>query len=156
MADTQAPLLSWSAYEFEKKERHRDWHWYAGLAFGLAAIVAFFYGNIFFGIFLVIAGAVVIIYAFRDPKLLAITLVEKGITVNEEQIAYEKIEQFWLDETDKPDKLLLHVNGSFVPTVTLPLNGVSADAVRAVLKGKVKEEEIKESRSYKLFDTLGF
>jgi hypothetical protein len=155
MADT-APTLSWSAPEFEKKDRHPDWHWYTGLVFALAAVISFFYGNIFFGIFLVIAGAVVILYAFRDPKTLSIKLVEKGIMVNEELIPYEKITQFWLDETDKPDKLLLRVSGSFVPTITLPLEGVTADTVRAALKDKIKEEFIRPSNSEKLFDKLGF
>jgi hypothetical protein len=158
MADTTSstPILTWSAHEFEKKSRHPDWHWYVGLVFGIAAVLAFFYGNLFFGIFLVIAGAVVIIYAFRDPKLLVVAIGEKGITINNELLPYERITQFWLDETGKPDKLLLRVNGYFVPTITLPLEGVTADVVRAALVGKAKEEAVQESNSVKLFDRIGF
>lgn len=148
--------LSWSVHEFEKKERHPDWMWYVGLVFGLTAVIAFFYGNIFFGIFLCIAGAVVILYALQQPKLLIIAIEEKQLSVNAEGIPYEKITQFWLDETGKPDKLLLRVQGSFVPVISLPLEGVSAEAVRAALAPKLKEVEMRESTSVKLFDRIGF
>jgi len=41
-------MISWSTLEFEEKDRHPDWLWYAGLLFGIAATISFFYGNIFF------------------------------------------------------------------------------------------------------------
>ena len=149
--------ISWTVNEFEKKDRHPDWIWYAGLLFGLAAAIAFFYANIFFGIFLCIAGVVVIISARQEPKLLSIELGEKALTINGDALPYEKVVQFWLDETDKPDKLLLRVRGSFMPLLSLPLEGVSAEAVRDALAAKeIKEELIHESTSVKLFDRIGF
>ncbi len=148
--------ISWSTHEFEHKERHPDWLWTVGLVFGLAAVVSFFYSNIFFGIFLCIAGAVTIIYARQRPKLLSITIVEKGIGINGDLIPFEKITQFWLDESGKPDKLLLQVQGSFVPVLSLPLEGVTAETVRAALKPHIQEVFIRESRSVKLFDRFGF
>lgn len=151
-----SPTLSWSAHEFEHKERHPDWLWTVGLVFALGATVAFFYGNIFFGIFLVIAGAVTIIYALQKPKLLSIEIKEKELAINGEPIPFEGITQFWLDETSKPDKLLLQVKGSFVPILSFPLDGVTAEAVRAALKPHVPEAFLRESRSIKLFDRFGF
>ncbi len=150
------PTISWSAQEFEEKNRHPDWHWTVGLVFGLAAVISFFYGNIFFGIFLVIAGAVMIIYARQKPKLLAVTIDEKGVTINGDLIPRDKITQFWLDETDKADKLLLQVKGSFIPVISLPIVGVVTESVRAALKPHVKEEVLHESRSIKIFDRFGF
>jgi len=150
------PILSWSTHEFEKKERHPDWLWTAGLVFGLAAVVSFFYGNIFFGIFLVIAGVVTIMYALRHPKLLVVSIGEKGLSINGDLIPFEKVLQFWLDETDKPDKLLLRVRGSFVPTISIPLEGVTIEKVRDALKPHIKEEALRESTSVKIFDKFGF
>ena len=153
--------LSWSALEFEKKDRHPDWLWYVGLVFGLAAVISFFYGNIFFGIFLVVAGIVMIVYAVKDPKLLTVTLTKKNIEISDgvmphSNIPYEKIKGFALDETGKPDKLLLQVKGSFVPIISLPLGGVTADSVKKFLIGKVPEAELRESTSVKIFDRFGF
>ncbi len=148
--------LSWTTLEFEKKDRHPDWVWTVGLVSVLAAVVSFFYGNIFFGIFLVIAGAVTIIYALKHPKELSIIINETGVSINESLIDYKSITSFWLDETGKEAKLLLLVKTSFIPTLSIPLVGVSASQVRDALTPHVPEEEMRESRSVALFDRIGF
>lgn len=142
--------------EFEKKDRHPDWLWTVGLISVLGAVLCFFYGNIFFGIFLIIAGAVVILYALRDPKELTIILDESGIKINELLFDYKAVTAFWLDESGKEDKLLLLVKGSFVPQLSLPIVGVRSEDIRDLLGKYSKEEEMRESRSIALFDRLGF
>jgi hypothetical protein len=142
--------------EFEKKNRHPDWLWTVGLISVIGAVLCFFYGNIFFGIFLIIAGAVVILYALRDPKELNIIIDESGVKINELVIEYKSIPSFWLDENGKEDKLLLLVKGSFVPMLSLNLVGVKAQDIREFLSKFTKEEEMRESRTIALFDRLGF
>jgi len=148
--------LSWTVQEFEEKERHPDWLWYAGLIFAIGATLCFFYGNIFFGIFLIIAGTSVIIFAQRKPGILAITLGEKELSVNDEQIAWDRVKQFWIDETAKPDKLLLLVKGSVVPQMSLPLAGVTREAVRTELLKHAPEVLMRESTGIKIAERLGF
>ena len=148
--------VTWTTLEFEPQERHPDWNWYVGLVAVVIAIVAFFYGDIFFGIFAIIAGITVIIYALRPPKHLTIRITADGVIINDEPILYATIKQFWLDETDKQDKLLLLVSGSFVPLLSLPLQGVTAETVRAALKPHIPEVEMHESRTIKIFEYLGF
>ncbi len=148
---------SWTTLEFEPRDRHPDWNWYVGLASIILAALAFFYGDVFFGIFILVAGATVIIYAVRPPKQLAITIAADGVTINDNLIARKAIKQFWLDETDKQDKLLLLVSGAFVPLVSLPLQGVTAETVRTAMKAlEVPETEMHESRTIKIFEHLGF
>jgi hypothetical protein len=148
--------VTWTTLEFEPQERHPDWNWYAGLVAVIAAVIAFFYGDVFFGIFAIIAGITVIIYAIRPPKHLTITINDDGVAINGELTPYKAITQFWLDETDKHDKLLLLVKGSFVPLVGLPLQAITAETVRAALKPHLPEVEMRESRSIKIFEQLGF
>ena len=142
--------------EFEKKDRHPDWLWTAGLISVLAAVLCFFYGNIFFGIFLIIAGAVVILYALKHPKELEVTIDDSGVKVNEMMIPYKSITSFWLDENGKEDKLLLLVKGSVVPQMSLPLAGVTAEAVRTELLKHAPEVLMRESTSIKIAERLGF
>lgn len=142
--------------EFENKDRHPDWLWTAGLISVLGAVLCFFYGNIFFGIFLIIAGAVVILYALQKPKELEITIDESGVKVNELKLDYKSVISFWLDESGKEDKLLLLVRGTFVPMLSFHLSGVKAEDVRTLLSKFTKEVEMRESRSIALFDRLGF
>jgi hypothetical protein len=153
---TPPTILSWNAQEFEPKERHPDWVWYAGLLFAIVATISFFYGNIFFGIFLVVAGTVTIIYALRKPKTIPISIEADAISINNEKILFGAITQFWLDETGKEAKLLLLVKTSFIPTLSLPLEGVSVSEVREAIAPYAKEEELRESRSVALFDKIGF
>lgn len=148
--------ISWTAPEFEQKERHPDWLWYAGLLFGIAATIAFFYGNIFFGIFLVIAGVSVIMFAVREPKMLHVSLGEKSLQIDGESIEYGRVKQFWIDESGKPDKLLLLVKGSFVPMLALPLEGVTAERVREAMTKHAPEVPMHESLGTKIFERLGF
>lgn len=148
--------ITWKTLEFEKKNRHPDWLWTVGLVSILSAVLCFFYGNIFFGIFLIIAGAVVILYALRDPKELTITLNDTGITINEIFIDYKAVTAFWLDESGKEDKLLLLVKGTFVPQLSLPIVGIRSQDIRDLLTKYNKEEEMRESRSIALFDRIGF
>lgn len=148
--------ITWTTLEFEEKDRHPDWVWYAGLIAGIVAALSFFYGNIFFGIFAIIAGITVILYAFRGPQPLTVTINDTGVQVNHEIIPYATIRQFWLDESGKQDKLLLLVKTVFLPMVTLPLEGVTAETIRAALTPHVPELLIRESTSAKLFDHLGF
>lgn len=148
--------VTWTTLEFEQQDRHRDWNWYVGLIAGIIAVVSFFYGNIFFGIFIVIAGVTVIIYALRPPKHLTVIISNDGVSINGEMIPYADVKQFWLDETDKPDKLLLLVKGSFVPILVLPLQGITAETVRNALKPHTTEVEMRQSRSVKIFESLGF
>jgi hypothetical protein len=148
--------IHWTTLEFEPQVRHRDWNWYAGLVALIAAVLAFFYGDIFFGIFIIVAGITVLIYAQRPPKTLSITIDDKGVTINDELIPYSSIRQFWLDETDKQDKLLLLVKGTFVPMIGLTLEAVTAEAVREAMKPNAPEVEMRESRTIKIFERLGF
>lgn len=148
--------LSWSVLEFEEKDRHPDWIWYAGLVFGIGAILCFFYGNIFFGIFLIVAGAAVIMFSMRKPVMITVSFEEKELVIDRERIAYEQVRQFWIDESGKPDKLLLLVKGTFIPMVVVPLAGITAEAVRTEMKKYAPEVTMHESLGVKIADRLGF
>jgi len=150
------PEVTWTTLEFEEKERHTDWVWYAGLVAGIVAAISFFYGNIFFGIFSIIAGATIILYSYHKPKPITVTIGEKGIQINHEILPYESLKQFWLDESGKQDKLLLLVKTVFLPMVSLPIEGVTADTIRATLLPHLPEVAMRDSNSAKLFDRLGF
>jgi len=148
--------LSWSTLEFEEKSRHPDWVWTAGLIFGLASVVSFFFGNIFFGIFLIIAGAMIVVSAFHKPRMLNITIDAAGVTINDAVFDHKNINHFWIDEKGKTDKLLMSVSKSFIPIVSVPLNGVRAEDLRTVMLKYNKEEEFAESIGIKIFEKLGF
>lgn len=149
--------LTWKTLEFDKKERHPDWIWTAGFVALIVSVISFFYGNIFFGIFAIIAGTTVIFFALKDPKEISVTIGKESVSFDDHLVAYEKIKKFWIDEKGEKDKLLLAVKSGFLPILTIPLSGVSAEQVRTALKAhSVEESEIPSSRSSEIFDRLGF
>ncbi len=149
-------MLNWKTQEFEKKDKHPDWIWTVGLISIILATLAFFYGNIFFGIFITLAGAMIIMFSFHNPKDLEISFEEKHLTINNEVIKYDQIKQFWIDENQKPDKLILLVSGFFVPTIVLMLEGVTVEAVREEILKHAPEVFMQESFGVKIFERLGF
>lgn len=150
------PLISWKTVEFEKKDRHPDWIWTAGLIFGVAAVLSFFYGNIFFGIFLCVAGVAVIYFALQEPQEITIELTEKSLFINERAIDTKKITGFWIDESQKTDKLLLAVKGSITPMMSLLIENVESQKVRDAFSTVCPETEMHQSLGNQLFDKLGF
>jgi len=148
--------VTWTTLEFEEKERHSDWVWYAGLIAGIVAAISFFYGNIFFGIFAIVAGITVIMYSFHAPQPIVTTITDKGVQINHELVPYESIKQFWLDESGKQDKLLLLVKRAFLPMIILPVEGVTAETIRESLAPHLPQVEMRDSTSAKIFDRLGF
>ena len=149
-------LLTWETKEYEEKTRHPDWHWYAGLVAVLSSIIAFAVRDIFFGIFLLIAGVMVIFYARRAPEHWRIAINTDGVRINNDLFLYKNIRQWWLDETGKQDKLLLAVRANFTPMLTITLDGVTKDAVREALKDRAPEIEMHQPVSVTIFDRLGF
>lgn len=150
------PEITWTTLEFEERKKHRDWVWYAGLVTIVVAALAFYYGNIFFGIFTILAGFFVIFYSNRAPRELVVTLGEKGIVINEYTTPFSDIQQFWLDESGKQDKLLVLTKSMVLPLMVIPVEGVSAEDIRIFLKEYIKEEFLRESTGNKIFDYLGF
>lgn len=150
------PDITWTTLEFQENSRHRDWVWYAGLIAGLMAAVAFFYNNTFFGIFLILSGITVIIYSFHAPKELTVAISKDGVSINEELVPFSALRQFWLDESEKQDKLLLLGNTFLFPMIVLPVEGVTAQAIREALTPHIPEVQMRDSVSTKIFDRLGF
>lgn len=149
--------LSWTTLEFQQKDRHPDWLWSAGLIFALASGVAFFYSNFFFGIFLIIAGIAVIFFAIRNPKEVTYTIGEKSFALGDERIEYSSIRQFFVDESQKPAKLLLLVQGGFIPMHAIPLGDMPAEQVTAALLERgLTQTTMRESFSARVFEQLGF
>ncbi|MEK7113403.1 MAG: hypothetical protein AAB873_01095 [Patescibacteria group bacterium] len=150
--------ISWSALEYEEKERGNDWFWALGIIVVAGATTSFIYENYFFGLFLVIGGLLLGFFATKKPDLIDYELNERGIKIKNQIFPYKEMKAFWIQYNgEKHPTLFIHSDRIFIPIVSIPLTGgFEEEVIIAMLDNDIKEEEMREHASEKILNFLGF
>jgi len=154
--------LSWSALEYEERERSRDWFWALGIIVVTGSIAAIIFENYFFAALLVLGGALLWFLALKKPNYVEYELNAKGLRVHDRLYPYENIKSFWvqIDKTGERKKkplLFIHSERAFMPILTLPIDETLADEIHALFSSKnIEEVEMQEHASEKIMEVLGF
>ncbi len=155
--------LTWSALEYEEKDRSNDWFWALGIIVFTASAAAIIYENYFFAALIIISGALLGFLATKKPELVYYELNQKGFLVHNNLYPYERIKAFWVQREafDGKEYLkpLLFVKSEriFMPIILSPIDNEMAEDLRDFLLDKnVPEEEMKETFSERIMEALGF
>ncbi|MEK7564503.1 MAG: hypothetical protein AAB510_02980 [Patescibacteria group bacterium] len=155
--------LSWTALEYEDKERSRDWFWALGVIVFTASATAIIFGNYFFAALIVIGGGLLGFLATKKPGRVSYELNEKGLKIENNLFVYENLKSFWVQKENHDPHMthpLLFIKSQriFMPTITVPIDSDEhGEEVRAIFLHKgVEEEEMQERFSMKIMDVLGF
>lgn len=151
--------MRWTGFEFEYREKTTDWFWAVGIIVGSSAIVCFIYGNTIFGLFLIIAGATMIINGAKPPELVDYELTQKGLRINNKIYNYEDFEAFYvLDDGFRAPKLLLRTRRIVNPIliITIETDYVDTEDVRSFLLDYIPEEEMHEPATVRIMEIIGF
>ena len=149
--------LEWTALEYEEKERGNDWFWALGVIILASAITSFIYANYFFGLFLIIGGILLGVFAVKKPDLVFYELNEKGLKIRNRLFPYTNIKSFWIKKDLEKSTLFIKSERLFMPIISMPINQNSAEEIKNfMLSENVPEEEMKEHVSEKIMDSLGF
>ena len=147
-------LLEWTALEYEHRNRSLDWLWSVGLAAVLVALVLLYFGNFLFGVIVVLAAGIVILFSKRPPQEVHFAITSKGLKAGRELYLFSSIKDFSIPKDNS--KLIIESSRAFLPRITLPLNQSNASQVRPILKRFIKEDEYEERFLDALADRLGF
>ncbi|MCM2338982.1 MAG: hypothetical protein NDI62_00800 [Burkholderiales bacterium] len=149
--------LEWTALEYEEKERGNDWFWALGVIVVASSITSFIYKNYFFGLFLIIGGFLLTLFAIKKPDLVFYEVNEKGLKIRNRLFPYKNIKAFWIKrDTDKPT-LFIKSERLFMPIISMPIDPTLVEEVHNFMTfNEVKEEEIKEHVSEKIMEFLDF
>lgn len=149
-------ILEWHSPEHHFDKKTNDWYWMLGIICLGASFLAFYFGNLLFGIFIVIAGLTVGMLSYRETKVVPIKIVHKGVVFNQHLYPWESFRSFWIeDEHTHGARILLHPMSSFMPLTVIPVNEeVDLNDVRDVLLEFLAEEFLAESLVHKWFDKL--
>ncbi len=163
---------TWSALEYEEKERSSDWFWALGIIIVTSSIASLIFGNYFFAALLLISGVLLAFFAIRKPEIINYELNEAGLKIGNRLYPYENIKSFWVQiyheilgkkmpngqkEMELHPLLFIHTERAFMPIMTIPIHEDSAEDIRALIKSQnIPEVEMKEHPSEKIMEALGF
>ncbi len=148
--------ITWSAVEYEERERHTDWFWALGVIVTASSIASVIFGNYFFALLLIIGGILLAVFAIKKPEIVPYEINEKGFQIKTRIYPFVDIKAFWVEKEKKPT-LFIHSKRLIMPTLSVPIELVQADQIReSLLIKNIPEVAMKEHMSEKIMESLGF
>lgn len=149
-------ILEWQSPEHHFDKKSNDWYWILGVICLGASVLAFWFGNFLFGIFIIIAGGTIGMLSYKETKVVPIKINMKGIIFGKFLYPWMSYRSFWIeDEHTHGARILLHPVSSYLPLTVVPINKeVDLNDVRDILLEFLEEEFLSESLVHKWFDKL--
>ncbi len=150
------PLISWDAPDHIHTPKDNDWYWAVGIITFTAAILAFIFGNVIFGILIIVGVFALLVHASRKAHILHIEINDRGIVIDDTLYPFLTIESFWIDAHVLPSKILLKSTKTFMPYIHVYIEDVDPERVRDILLTYIAETEHHEPLSQKILERFGF
>lgn len=157
MDEIKIDTIEWSAPEYTHKERTNDWFWALGLITIVGSIVAFWFKNNIFGIFILLSGGCFAMFTIRQPHDANYKIETKGLTMGRDFYTWKSIKSFNIKKNDHEDfpKLLIETSKYFLPIYTIPLSTELENQIKESLLKILPRSEIDESRAMIFVEKLG-
>ena len=153
------PPFIWEAHEYLFQEKTSDWYWAVGIVTISAAVLSIIFGNILFGLIILIGGFTLSVFAARKPGIVRYEIGKTGILIDKRFFPFGTLESFWVEDNrhvDMQSKLLIKSQRVIVPLIVIPLEGISPEDLRDFLLDHLLEEHHTEPLGQKIMEGLGF
>jgi len=149
-------ILEWHSPEHHFDKKSNDWYWILGVITLGASVLAFYFNDFLFGIFIIIAGLTIGMLSYKETKIVSIKVTSKGIIFGKFLYPWASFRSFWIeDEHTHGARILMHPVSSYLPLTIVPVNGeVDLNDVRDTLLEFLAEEFLAESLVHKWFDKI--
>ena len=148
-------LILWNAPSHLHKEKKPDWYWAVGLITLALAAVAFMFGEIITGIFVIVAAVALVLHASKPPENVACEVNDRGIISGKTFYPFLSLDSFWIPHDEVPPRIILKSRG-FVPFIVIYIDEVDPESVREILLKYIAETEHHEPFLKKLMEYFGF
>lgn len=150
--------IAWKAMEHSHSEKSSDWFWAVGIISIAGAVLAIFFGNLLFGLIILLAAFNGIMQGHTKPQVVLYEITRSGIKINETLYPYSSLESFWVIDEEINDRILVRSQKLLVPFLVLPFDStkVNPDEIRDYLLEYLNEEELEEPLSQIFMERLGF
>lgn len=151
-------FIEWKSLEHHHREKTPDWFWIVGTVAIATAILAIYFGNFFFGIFIILAAMTSFIQAHETPKIVTFRITRKGLQIGQSVIPYSTLESFWVIDEEINDRIILRSQKFLMPYIVVPFDSMKTDPdeIRNYLLEYLNEEEMDEPLSQKIMERFGF
>jgi|SRR3989344_6898282 len=150
------PLIAWTAPSHLYIEKKPDWYWAVGIVTLALAAVAFIFGEIVVGIFVLVAAASLVIHASRPPTHVSYEINDRGLVMDDTLYPFLMLESFWIPHDHVPPRLIIKSRKLFMPLIVAYIDGADPEHVREVLLSYIAETEHHEPLLKHVLERLGF
>lgn len=151
--------IIWYAPEFQYHHKELGWYWLSIIGSGILFLIALWQKNLLFGIFVVIAELMVIIWAKEFPKNIRFKLSKKGLEIGKMKFySYEELSGFHIHEEDEDgfSELILKTNKRLHPYLKVLVDKNDIAEIKDYLKNHLPEIEYEEPVSEAISRIIGF
>lgn len=149
-------LISWNAPEHLHTEKNPDWYWAVGIVTLALAAVAFIFGNVITGIFVLVAALALVLHASRTPRVIYHEINDRGIVIGDRLYPFLSLESFWIPHDKLPPKILLKSHKLLMPLIVVIIDEADPEEVREVMLKYIAETEHREHFLKHFLERLGF
>jgi hypothetical protein len=151
--------MAWQAPEFEERDRDVSWYWISIIAAAIFIAFAVWQRNFLFGLFIIIAELLIIVWAGQKPRTISFSVSEKKLTIDEKkEYAMNDFENFSVDEKSNEafDCFFFYAKTKLRPLLPIIVPKNMTPDLRKNLKTGMKEVEYQPSLIDSLEKIIGF
>lgn len=149
--------ITWEAPPHQHIEKGSDWFWVLGLLAVSGAIGAFIFGEVLFGMVILLAAIVMTLFTLHEPDLKFFAITTRGVRIDEELYPYATLESYYIDEDHiHGPQLFIKSERLFMPLMIIPIPEEYVEDIDELLRVRLLEEHLEEPLSHRLLEFLGF
>jgi hypothetical protein len=151
--------ISWQAPEHNHwGDKTADWFWGLWIVSIGAIILSFYFGNILFGIIIILFAITSALHANKQPAIFDFEINRQGVKIGHVLFPYHNLDTFWVQDTEDDDVIIFRTKKSVQPFLLLPFDSTEIDAeeLRDYLLDYMDEEKMEEPLLQKFMEFLGF
>ena len=153
----QIRSIYWEAPEHTHIEKTGDWYWILGIVAIASSVASIIFGNVLFGIVILLGATSVFITSHRKPRTIPFEVSARGVRVKDDLFPYSTLDSFFLDEENPSGpQLIVKSKKMFMPLLIIPVPDEYIDAIEDVIAPRLREEHLEEPLSHRMLEFLGF
>jgi flagellar motor component MotA len=149
-------LISWQGPTHLHFEKKPDWYWIVGIITLALAVVAFLFGQIISGIFVIVAATALVLHASTPPKYIKYEINDRGIMANNVLYSFLDLESFCIPHDMIPPRLLIKSRKVFMPLIVIYIEGIDPESIREIMLKYIAETEHREPLLKHILEGFGF